>query len=171
MRALVSAFPLLLCALALPHPQDEATPISPSNSDATSNQTNLILLAAVNSAFVAAGFEPYVAPKAFDPITEWLAIGDSYTAAIGSNGIDDYDRTSFDCQRYLQAYPLKMNRNPRMPGIAGDRKLNFGACSGKKMKDVRDNQIKDKPAQGYVAFGKPQIAVMTIGGNDISFVK
>lgn len=60
--------------------------------------------------------------------------------------------------------------------------LTFGACSGNVMKDVRDRMLEQgtpldtrqpwKNAEWpYTPIGKPQIAVMTISGNDVEFSK
>lgn len=55
----------------------------------------------------------------------------------------------------------------------------FGPCSGNVMVDVRENMLeqgdaKDTSQMGihdwpYTPIGKPQIAVMTISGNDVKF--
>lgn len=57
--------------------------------------------------------------------------------------------------------------------------LTFGPCSGNVMVDVREKMLeqgdaKDTKRMGpgmwpYTPIGKPQIAVMTISGNDINF--
>ncbi|KAL9634583.1 MAG: hypothetical protein Q9164_004009 [Protoblastenia rupestris] len=62
-----------------------------------------------------------------------------------------------------------MNPDTRWPGNAADRKLTFGACTGNEMTNVRDNQLTDSPPVDYINFGKPQLAVVTLGGNDLDF--
>ncbi|KAF2648272.1 hypothetical protein K491DRAFT_684818 [Lophiostoma macrostomum CBS 122681] len=57
--------------------------------------------------------------------------------------------------------------------------LTFGACSGNVMKDVREKMLEQGPAMDtrklmskdnpYTPIGKPQIAAMTISGNDMKF--
>lgn len=41
-------------------------------------------------------------------VTQYIALGDSYTAGVGSNGAPDYLSQSYDCRRYKQAYPRAM---------------------------------------------------------------
>ena len=154
--------------MPLPYHSLKITPLQPSPAAASDSPEGQILDTLADAT---AGLKPYVAPLASDPIVEWLAIGDPFTAAIGSNGIDDYDRHSWECERYLQSYPRKMDRDSRLPGNMADSKFTNGACSGKKLRDIPENQLSDNPAQGYVKFGKPQVVVMTIGGNDLGFTK
>lgn len=51
-------------------------------------------------------------------------------------------------------------------------KLTFGACSGHTTKNMIDNQLKqgnpDRDVE-FIPVGQPQVAVMTIGGNDVGF--
>jgi len=67
------------------------------------------------------------------------------------------------------AYLMQMNANTKWPGSPGDRKLNFGACSGNLMQDVWHKQLTDHAPVDYNNFGKPQLAVITIGGNNLGF--
>lgn len=50
--------------------------------------------------------------------------------------------------------------------------LNFGACTGTKTEDLH-RQLKGigQPARDleYHNFDKPQLAIMTLGGNDLDF--
>jgi hypothetical protein len=169
MKALLSLAVLPYLVFALPHPQDGSTATTSSSDSAAPSSSDAALVSAISSAVSSAGLKPFATPLVSDPITEFNALGDSFTAGIGSNGLDDYIRTSFDCDRFQQAYPLKMTSDARLTGDPQSRKLNFGACSGNKIPDVRDKQLSDSPEQGFVAFGKPQLAVMTIGGNDLGF--
>ena len=104
-------------------------------------QDDPALVASVSSAVSLAGLKPYATPLATDEIKEWGAYGDSFTAGIGSNGLKDYIDYSESCSRYKKAYPMQMNPDTRWPGNAADRKLNFGACTGNRMTNVRDNQV------------------------------
>lgn len=127
-------------AFALPQAQTSST----SPDDAT-------LIASISSAVAAAGLKPYATPLASDEITEWNALGDSFTTGIGSNGGDDFIGISQDCRRYKQAYPMQMNADTRWPGNPADRTLNFGACTGNKMEDVRNYQVScDVPVSLHV---------------------
>lgn len=50
--------------------------------------------------------------------------------------------------------------------------LTFGACTGAETFDMIDHQLKQGDPDGgaqYTPIGKPQLAVMTIGGNDLGF--
>ena len=67
------------------------------------------------------------------------------------------------------AYPMQMNADTRWPGNPANRNLDFGACSGNVIQDVMNKQITDNAPVDYNNFGKPQLAVMTIGGNDLGF--
>lgn len=127
------------------------------------------LIASIASAVSAAGLKPYVTPLATDEIKEWTALGDSYTAGIGADSKSDFIDGSGKCSRFKKAYPVQMNADTRWPGDPATRRLNFGACSGAKMQDLLDKQLSDKAHEPYVDFGKPQLAVVTISGNDLNF--
>ncbi|ERF76444.1 hypothetical protein EPUS_07324 [Endocarpon pusillum Z07020] len=149
--------PLLVCALPR---------ASPAPATGTEDAT---LVASISSIVKSAGLKPYATPLSTDEIKEWNALGDSFTAGIGSNGLDDSLRISQDCSRYDKAYPMQMNADTRWPGKPADRKLNFGACSGNVMQDIRTKQLSDNAPVDYQNFGKPQLAVITLGGNDLGF--
>ncbi|GME29000.1 putative esterase family protein [Neofusicoccum parvum] len=107
-------------------------------------------------------------------ISEILAIGDSYTAGIGSNGLPDRIEGSFDCSRYDQAWPLQLQGKDDWSQFNGDTHpvLTFGACTGHKMDDLVKNQLKQgdpNPNLEFTNIGKPQISVLTISGNDAEF--
>ncbi|KAF2496003.1 SGNH hydrolase [Lophium mytilinum] len=111
--------------------------------------------------------------RPIQPITTILAIGDSYTAGEGANGSADYITTSAGCDRYKQSWPLQLVANPAWDSFnSRTPDLVFGACSGAKMDDLVTKQLKPgipNEAAQYTKIGKPQIAVMTIGGNDANF--
>ena len=188
MKALLTLAALPCLALALPHPLDAtttalslestaiavslgatATAVSASNSAAPVLPSDAPLISAISSLVSSAGLKPYATPLASDPITEWTALGDSYASGYGSNGLKDYDRFSFGCNRFQQAYAVQMNADSKLPGDPDKRKLNFGACSGASFDSLKANQLTDKPSDGYVAFGKPQLALVNIGGNNLGF--
>ncbi|KAL2045470.1 hypothetical protein N7G274_001898 [Stereocaulon virgatum] len=148
-------------AFALGLPQSPS-PVARDDPDAP-------LIASVSAAVASASLKPYATPLTSGEIKEWGAYGDSFTAGIGSNGLADYDGYSQSCSRYKQAYPNQMNADGRWPGDPAQRTLNFGACSGNVIKDVHDKQLTDSAPVDYNNFGKPQLAVMTVGGNDLGF--
>ena len=125
----------------------------------------------VASAIAAAGIPSYVAPTTINrDISDWLAIGDSFSAGISADVPDD--QLEYWCSRFKQSYPNQMNNDPRFPGHTTSRTFVFGACSGAKMQDVVDKQISlgtpDLTAQ-YPNIGNPQIGTLSIGGNDLGF--
>jgi hypothetical protein len=68
-----------------------------------------------------------------------LAIGDSYTAGIGSG--EQYGLTR--CSRSEDAWPIILRDKNDWNDINDGAKphLNFGACSGDIVKDVREKQL------------------------------
>ena len=133
--ALLTVMVGVVCALPQAQP-----PTATSPADAT-------LVASISSAVASARLKPYATPLSTDEIKEWDALGDSFTAGIGSNGLDDFQRISQDCSRYEKAYPMQMNADGRWPGNPADRKLNFGACSGNKMEDLMSKQVRFQALQ------------------------
>jgi len=122
---------------------------------------------------------PFVRPN--QKITEFLALGDSWTAGVGSNGRPE--RVGGLAERGWSAYPFQMLRDEAMwEYINGDStfpRLNFLAHTGDKVKQLVDKQLTVQgewdhrnwdEARG-MPFGHPQIAVMTVGGNDAHFSK
>ncbi|KAL8908304.1 MAG: hypothetical protein Q9171_005512 [Xanthocarpia ochracea] len=103
-------------------------------------------------------------------ITDWLAIGDSFSAGISADVPDD--ELNWSCSRFKKSYPSQMNENPRFPGHSTSRTFVFGACTGGKMQDLIDHQIElgapDLKAE-YPKNGKPQIGTVSIAGNDLKF--
>lgn len=116
-----------------------AAPWPQSSNDQPENPA---VVASISSAVSSASLKPYATPLATDQITEWTAIGDSYTAGVGSNGLDDVIPVSQSCSRYKKAYPMQMNSNTSWPGNQQDRKINFGACTGDVMSDVLKKQVR-----------------------------
>jgi len=65
-----------------------------------------------------------------------------------------------------------MQYDSRMPGDVNSRILTFSACSGASTKDVMDfqlNQGTPDPNAKYTAIGKPQLATISVGGNNLDF--
>ncbi|MCJ1252740.1 hypothetical protein MMC24_000546 [Lignoscripta atroalba] len=104
-------------------------------------------------------------------IIQWTAIGDSYATGVGVGDSLEWAR----CVRYSDAYPLLMNVDKRMPGKSEDRRIWNCACSGATGQDILDNQFLDVPTASPIygarpEFGAPQIATLTAGGDDVSFL-
>lgn len=104
-----------------------------------------------------------------------LAIGDSYTAGIGSNGEKEQLPEAIACSRYKSAWPVQLSEKEDWNQINDNTKpkLTFGACSGAVMKKLRDTQLKqgDPVKAEETPIGHPQLAVLTISGNDVLFGK
>ena len=125
----------------------------------------------VASAIAAANVPQYVAPTTINrDITDWLAIGDSFSAGISADV--PADELQSGCRRFKQSYPNQMNNDPRLPGHSTSRTFVFGSCSGATMQQVVDNQIElgtpDLSAT-YPKIGVPQIGTLSLGGNDLGF--
>ncbi|KAL9077076.1 MAG: hypothetical protein Q9157_003499, partial [Trypethelium eluteriae] len=133
----------------------------------------------VASAISSASLAPYAKPS--QQVEQVLAIGDSFTAGIGSDGERNYYHGSGDCRRFAQAWPVQLTNNPGWTDFNGNLPgLTFGACSGAKMNNqgwgddngLNQNQLEQgdpNPNLEYTPIGQPQIAVMTITGNDVGF--
>jgi hypothetical protein len=114
-------------------------------------------------------------------VEQVLSIGDSYSAGIGSNGVPD-EWGFGNCSRYAGAWPVLLSEKDEWKDYGKDGKkpwLTFGPCSGNVMVDVREKMLEQGDAKNtrwmeetewpYTPIGKPQIAVMTIAGNDVKF--
>jgi len=114
-----------------------------------------------------ASLAPYVAPTANRKITEWIALGDSYSAGVGLDERPDYIDHSLSCSRYKEAFPMQMQADPRMPGDLDARAFTFGSCTGARISDVVAKQVDSGPSSNeeYTKFGPPQIASLSISGN------
>ena len=104
-----------------------------------------------------------------------LAVGDSYTAGIGSNG-ENAEIGYTKCSRYYSSWPMQLRDKNDWNEINDGKRpdLTFGACSGNVMKDLREKQLQqgdpvDTGKNMFTPIGKPQIAVLTISGNDAEF--
>jgi hypothetical protein len=68
-----------------------------------------------------------------------------------------------------------MQSDLHLPGLAQERKLNNVVCSGASTQDVLNEQFRDTNGSDLQygtqpAFGKPQFATLTVGGDDIDFI-
>lgn len=109
---------------------------------------------------------------------EWTALGDSYASGVGAGHMDDGSQR---CVRFSEAYPRLMQIDNCVPGGAENRKINnvICLCSGTQAKDVLEQQFYDSIHIPHLTditqaqfgprlpFGKPRIATLSIGGNDI----
>lgn len=122
-------------------------------------------------------FVPYSKPK--QEITEFIALGDSYTAGTGCNG--DKETFGGGANRGERSYPMQMAVDTThwrsINGAEDLPRLSFHAYTGDKSNTFVEGQLKmgdysdDKKKARDQPFGKPQIAVMTIGGNDAHLSK
>ena len=116
-------------------------------------------------------FPRYVKPSTLNrDIHDWLAIGDSFAAGITADV--PADELNWSCSRFKMAYPNQMNENPRFPGFKSSRIFVFGACTGATMEDLVTKQLNSgtpKLSDTYPNIGWPQIATISISGNDLGF--
>jgi hypothetical protein len=124
----------------------------------------------IEQAIAAQTFPEYVAPSLNRDITDWLAIGDSFSAGVSADVPND--ELNYQCSRFKKSYPNQMNENPRFPGFSTSRTFVFGACTGAKIPDLISKQIEpgtpDLKAD-HPKIGKPQIGTVSISGNDLGF--
>lgn len=127
----------------------------------------------ISAALADPSFVPYAVPK--QKIEEFIALGDSYTAGTGCNGNNEI--IAGDAVRGKRSYPMQMSQDKDNWGFVnhGDEDLprfSFHAYTGDTSVELVSQQLKqgdykdDKDLPRGQPFGKPQVAVMTIGGND-----
>ncbi|KAJ3539856.1 hypothetical protein NM208_g5315 [Fusarium decemcellulare] len=111
----------------------------------------------------------YVPPPLRRDITDWLAIGDSFSAGISADG--PADEINWSCSRFKESYPNQMNEDPRFPGHSTSRTFVFGSCTGAKIDGILANQIElGKPSDAtYPKIGDPQLGTVSLSGNDLGF--
>lgn len=99
-----------------------------------------------------------VNPLDFSWIKKWAAVGDSFTAGIGSGNTYSSKKDDIACSRYDYSYPAIMNQ------FFGRSVTDFTylACSGDASVDIADQIAK-------LSTGL-DLAVMTAGGNDLCLV-
>lgn len=100
-------------------------------------------------------------PADFSWAKRWAAVGDSYTAGIGSGrqlGDLYHKLDDWLCSRYDLSYPMLVN------GALGAavEKFQFPACSGDRSQQIYD-QINKMD-------GMLDLVMMTAGGNDLCLV-
>ncbi|KAF3384737.1 Lipase 1 [Penicillium rolfsii] len=94
-------------------------------------------------------------PEDFSWIKNWAAVGDSFTAGIGSGNVYSSQTSDRSCSRYDYSYPAIMNQ---FFG-ASVKNFTYSACSGAASVDIA-SQISGL-SSGL------DVAVMTAGGNDL----
>ena len=97
-------------------------------------------------------------PADFSWIKRWAAIGDSFTAGIGSGNLYTQEKSDWQCSRYDHAYPAIIN-NALGPTI---QDFQFVACSGDRSVQIYDQVSSMK--------GDLDLVIMTAGGNDLCLV-
>lgn len=118
-------------------------------------------------------FVAYAKPS--QKVEEFIAAGDSYTAGPGCNG--NQQIFAGDAVRGQKSYPMQMaSDGGHWKDINGDETLprfSFSAFTGDKAADLIREQLiqgdfkeNNKEFDRGQPFGKPQLAVVSIGGND-----
>lgn len=114
----------------------------------------------------------YIAPPLNKDITEWLAIGDSFSAGIGADIPNDSLNTA--CSRFKMSYPNQMNEDPRFPGHSDSRTFVFASCAGAGLQDVVGKQIAlllPNLKANYPKMERPQIGTVSLSWDDFSFAE
>jgi len=100
-------------------------------------------------------------PTSFGWLNRFAAVGDSYTAGIGSGSYYSgflFPFSDWKCSRYDQAYPVIMNR--RLGSVVEN--FQFKACSGHQTWQIYD--------QVNALAGNLNMVTLTAGGNDLCLV-
>lgn len=97
-------------------------------------------------------------PDDYSWIKKFAAVGDSFTAGIGSGDLYDETDNSYDCSRYSYTYPVIMDH---FFGPSID-KFTYTACSGAISMGIFDqiNALDDDQ----------DVVILTAGGNDLCLV-
>jgi len=98
-------------------------------------------------------------PADFGWIKRWAAIGDSFTAGIGSGRLYSQQKEDYRCSRYDHSYPSLAN-NAFGPAV---QDFQYIACSGDRSVQIHDQISK---MQGNV-----DMVMMTAGGKDLCLVR
>lgn len=121
-------------------------------------------------------FSAYTKPK--EKVTEWIALGDSYTAGTGCNGLDEIVGGG-DAARGKRSYPMQMSTDKDgwdfVNGNGDPPRFSFSAYTGDTTIELVTQQLaqgdwkETNPDLPRHPFGKPQLATISIGGNDAKF--
>ncbi|KAI1298001.1 SGNH hydrolase-type esterase domain-containing protein [Xylaria venustula] len=138
---------------------------APSNQHITRNTDSAISKA----------IDPSLLPKYSPPalnrdITEWFAIGDSFSAGVSADVPGDL--LNADCSRFRMAYPNQMNQDPRLPGSPTSRTFVFASCadSNTDVNDQVDSFLPD-PKANFPKIEKPQIGTVSLSWDDLGFAE
>ncbi|KAI1420267.1 SGNH hydrolase-type esterase domain-containing protein [Xylaria sp. FL1777] len=108
----------------------------------------------------------YVPPAMNRDITEWFAIGDSFSAGISADVPGDLLNGA--CNRFKQSYPNKMNLDKRLPGNSTSRTFVFASCSDDSTPVY--NQIDlllPDPKANFPKLEKPQLGTVSLSWDDL----
>ena len=97
-------------------------------------------------------------PTHFGWIKRWAALGDSFTAGIGSGNLFSQQKGDYDCSRYDHSYVALAN-NAFGPSV---EEFQYIACSGDKSVEIFEQVSKIK--------GTLDLIMLTAGGNDLCLV-
>ncbi len=97
-------------------------------------------------------------PADFSWIERWAAIGDSFTAGIGSGDLYSDEEDDVKCSRYDHSYPVIINK-ALGPSV---QDFQYLACSGDRSGQIYEQISKIKKNVNMV--------MMTAGGNDLCLV-
>ncbi|KAK1585590.1 SGNH hydrolase-type esterase domain-containing protein [Colletotrichum navitas] len=100
-------------------------------------------------------------PKDLSWVKKWAAVGDSYSAGIGSGKL--YPGSEEDCSRYDQSYPAYIQSHELMPQNP-PAAFEFLSCSGATAPEVLANQVVGM-GTGY------DVITVSAGGNDVGLTK
>lgn len=108
----------------------------------------------------------YVPPAPDREITNWFAIGDSFSAGISADVPGDLINEA--CNRFTGSYPNQMNQDPRLPGSATRRIFAFASCSDPKT-DIRKqiDVLLPNTDANFPRLEKPQIGTVSLYWDDI----
>lgn len=98
-------------------------------------------------------------PADFSWIKRWAAIGDSFTAGIGSGNLFSRQDADYQCSRYDHSYPAIVN-NALGPSV---QDFQYIACSGDRSIQIYEQVSNMK--------GNVDLVMMTAGGNDLCLVR
>lgn len=169
------AFLRSLCCLGLlvSHTSGLATPkLVPRDDDIS------VAAQSISAELSSPTFVSYSQPS--QKVEEFIALGDSYTAGTGSNGLKEL--IAGDAARGQRAYPMQMASDADSWATINDEddtlpRFSFHAYTGDLSMDLVKKQLTqgdyrdDKNLPRTQKFGKPQLAVVTIGGNDAKLSK
>ncbi|KAI0520844.1 SGNH hydrolase-type esterase domain-containing protein [Xylaria bambusicola] len=105
----------------------------------------------------------YVVPAADREITEWFAIGDSFSTGIGADAPGDLLNEA--CYRFKESFPNQMNQDPRLPGKFASRKFAFASCPS-AIGDQIDALLPNTNAN-FPKLEKPQIGTVSLLWDEI----